>query len=110
MKKTTITLVSTAIMLGACAKSPSSIAPMSIASSEYDHLGCQAMTMELMEARSNLSDASSSQNMSQAADAAGVFLVLIPPSALIGDSEAEVAQYKGEVKALERAIDRKRCV
>ena len=97
------------IALAACAKSPSSIPATSIASSEYDHLTCQQMTSELATARTNLETASSKQNDMQTADAVGVFLVLIPPSALMGDSEADVAQFKGEVAALERASARKGC-
>ena len=53
--------------------------------------------------------AESRQNDAQTMDAVGVFLVLIPPSALTGDSEGEVAQYKGEKLAIERSRKKKNC-
>ena len=44
-----------------------------------------------------------------AADAATVFLVLIPVSTMAGDYEADVARYKGEKQALERTLANKTC-
>ena len=99
-------------MLGlvtSCAKSPSSIAPTAVNSSEYDHLNCQQLATELSLTDSRLNDASARQNNAQAMDAVGVFLILIPVSALAGDSEGEVAQRKGEQLALRRAIEKKNC-
>lgn len=96
-------------MLVACAKSPSSIAPASISSSEYDHLSCEKLGVELAQADSRLTEASGRQNNAQAMDAVGVFLVLIPVSALAGDAEGEVAQYKGEKLAIQRSIEKRDC-
>ncbi|MEQ8818076.1 MAG: hypothetical protein RLO51_08430 [Thalassobaculum sp.] len=102
-------LAGVALTLAACAKSPSSIAPASVASSEYEHLGCHELNRVRTETEFKLADASSRQNDAQTADAIGVFLVLIPVSALTGDAEGEVAQYKGEKLAIERTISRKKC-
>ena len=38
------------------------------------------------------------------------WLVLIPPSAFAGDSEADVAEWKGKVQAIETAQIKKKCV
>ena len=56
-----------------------------------------------------LDEAESDQNSAQTMDAITVFLILIPASALAGDSEAKVAQYRGEKLALERAMTKKGC-
>ena len=96
------------LLATACAKSPSSIAPVAVSSSEFDHLSCAQLSAKLSETIGLLNEASDEQNMAQVADAAGVFLILIPPSALVGDAAADVAKYKGERDALTRSID-KRC-
>ena len=96
------------LLVAACAKSPSSIAPVAVPSAEYDHLSCAQLSAKLAKTVALLEEASDKQNVAQAADAAGVFFILIPPSALLGDSEADVAKYKGERDAISRSID-KRC-
>ncbi|GHD45612.1 hypothetical protein GCM10017083_13770 [Thalassobaculum fulvum] len=104
-------LVATAALatLAGCAKSPSSIAPASVSSNEYDHLTCKELQREQREVDLKLADATSRQNSAQTADAVGVFLVLIPVSALTGDAEGDVARYKGEKIAIERSITRRDC-
>lgn len=72
-------------------------------------MDCDAAKIELSSVEAKLADATRRQNNAQAGDAIGVFLFLIPISALAGDAEADVALYKGEKLALERAIDRKNC-
>ena len=67
------------------------------------------MTAKHREVSEKLDEAESDQNSAQAMDAVTVFLVLIPASALTGDAEAKVAQYKGEKLALERAMTKKGC-
>jgi hypothetical protein len=98
-----------ALTLIGCAKSPSSIAPTSVATSDYEHLGCDKLLNELNAVSAQLTLAEGRQNDAQTMDAVGVFLVLIPPSALTGDSEGEVAQYKGEKLAIERSRKKKNC-
>ena len=95
--------------LAGCAKSPSSIAPASVSSNEYDHLTCKELQREQREVDLKLADATTRQNNAQTADAVGVFLVLIPVSALTGDAEGDVARYKGEKIAIERSITRRDC-
>ena len=107
--KSAIIVGAVAIALVGCAKSPSSIAPMAVAASDYDHLDCNQLKAEWQEASDNLESASDAQNDAQTADAITVFLVLVPASALTGDSEADVAQFKGEKLAIERAMDQKAC-
>lgn len=97
------------LALAACAKTPSSIAPVAVSSSEYDGQSCQSLATEYQSVSEKLDEAEEKQRAAVAGDAAGVFLVLVPPSALFGDSEAEVALYKGEKIAIERALASKGC-
>lgn len=98
-----------ALLLGACAKTPSSIAPVAVSGSEYASLQCNQLRNEYTQVSAQLSEAEGKQRGAVAADAAGVFLVLIPPSALMGDHEADVARYKGEKIAIERQIEQRNC-
>jgi len=109
MNKITTLLAISVLAVSACAKSPSSIAPMAVSSSEYSGLTCQQLSTEYASTIANLADATERQNEAQTADAVGVFLVLIPVSALTGDAEGEVAQYKGEKIAIERAREARGC-
>ena len=66
---------------------------------------CSQLTTLLGEKRDSLREAERQQNRAATGDAIGVFLVLLPVgSAFGGDNEGVVAQYKGEVLALERAM------
>jgi hypothetical protein len=98
-----------ALALAACAKTPSSIPPVAVSSSEYSGLSCNQLTSEFTAVSAKLAEAESKQRDKVAADAVVVFLVLIPPSSMTGDFEADVARYKGEKIAIERALDRNGC-
>ena len=93
----------------ACAKTPSSIAPVAVSSSEYAGKSCKALHREFRTVSAKLEKAEEKQRGKVAGDAAGVFLVLVPPSALTGDHEADIALYKGEKIAIEREISNKNC-
>lgn len=104
-----IASVVASLALTACAKPPSKIAATAVASSEYAGLSCKRLSTALRETDAKLIDAETKQRGKVATDAATVFLVLIPVSSMAGDYEAEVAQYKGEKKAIERAMSKKGC-
>lgn len=106
MIKQMLSIIAISLIAG-CAKSPSSIAPVAVASSEYADFSCQQLQVEMMTNETELNDAIRRQNNAQAADALGVFLVLIPVSALTGDAESDVALNKGEKIAIERELDRR---
>ena len=63
----------------------------------------------MSNARAELARYSEKQNSAANLDAGGVFFVLIPPSAFAGDSEADVAEWKGKVQAVETAQIKKKC-
>ncbi|MBV1934638.1 MAG: hypothetical protein KUG59_08100 [Parvibaculaceae bacterium] len=104
-----IVMMAAALILAGCAKSPSSIAPLSVNSDEYSEFSCEQLRAEQTKVSSALDDATSNQHAAQAADALGVFLVLIPVSAIVGDSESDIAQFKGEKLAIERGISKRNC-
>jgi len=94
-----------ALAISACASRPDSIAPAPVSATEYQGLSCSELTTLLGEKRNALREAERQQNRAATGDAIGVFLVLLPVSSVFGsDNEGVVAQYKGEVLALERAM------
>ena len=103
------TLLAACLLLTACAKSPSSIAPVAVDSEEYSHLNCKELVAKHREISSLLDTVSSRQNDKQVMDALSVLVILVPASALAGDEEAKIAQFKGEKLALERGIEKRGC-
>lgn len=94
-----------ALTLPGCASRPDSIAPSPVSATEYQTLSCNEITSQLNEKRDALREAERQQNRAATGDAIGVFLVLLPMSTVFGgDNEGVVAQYKGEVLAMERAM------
>jgi hypothetical protein len=70
---------------------------------------CAQLALSLTDARTQLDKFSQMQNTKANADAATVFLVLIPVSKLSGDHAADVAKFKGEVEAVETALIKNNC-
>ena len=92
-------------LLAGCASRPDAIAPADVSATEYQGLNCSQTTSLLSEKRNALTEAERQQNRAATGDALGVFLVLVPLGTVFGeDNEGVVAQYKGEVAALERAL------
>lgn len=93
-----------ALFLAGCATRANSVAPVSISSSEYDYMTCDETRAALSDARERENALTRRQNNAATADAAGVFLVLLPVGSLFGgDVSGELAEAKGVVNALERA-------
>jgi len=105
----TLTALACILAAAACSSPPSKIAATAVASSEYADLSCSGMVRELGVVSGKLEEAERQQRNKVATDAATVFLVLVPVSSMTGDYEADVARYKGEKIALERAMSKKSC-
>jgi len=101
-----VTIILTVV---ACAKPPSKIPPVAISSSEYAGQNCKSLTASYTSVSKKLEEAEKKQRGKVAGDAIVVFLVLIPPSTMAGDHEADVGRYKGEKIAIERAMEKKGC-
>ena len=90
--------------LAACAKAPSSIAPVSMAGA-YDKVSCKKASTMLEQERATLAALESQQKSARTGDAIGVFLILVPVSSLTGaDREGAIATSKGKVLALESRV------
>jgi hypothetical protein len=91
--------------LGACATRASGVVPMSISAMEYANLSCSQTRTALDGAREREITLSKQQNNAATMDAVGVFLLAVPASSLFGgNKEGELARAKGEVRALEGAL------
>lgn len=101
----TVSTIGICLSLSACASRANSIAPVSVSATEYAALSCAETRDELRAARERENALTRQQNNAATADAAGVFLVLLPLGSVFGsDVSGELAQAKGEVNALERAV------
>jgi hypothetical protein len=108
MKKV-IALVGIAAVMAGCATRPESISASYVSHEKYSGKDCTSLSLDLMNARSELSKYSSMQNTKANVDAATVFFVLIPASKLSGDHAGDVAKWKGEVEAVETALVKANC-
>ena len=93
------------IVISSCATRASGVAPMSVSSSEYTSLTCEETTTLLSQKRSDLTTLSEAQDKAARQDSWGVFLFAVPISKITGAAvEGDLAQVKGEVIAIERAL------
>jgi hypothetical protein len=93
----------TLVIISGCATRPEGIIAQSVAHEKYTSLTCEKLVTQLVDARYKLASFSNKQDTKANIDAGGVFLALIPVSAFTGDYEGDVAQWKGEVQAIETA-------
>lgn len=110
MKKIAIAaaLVVAATTTSACATRASGVAPVAVSATDYSGLECGQARAQLETTRSKVNALSRRQNNAAVADAASVFLVLLPLGSVFGAGvEGELAQAKGEQIALERSISQR---
>jgi hypothetical protein len=105
-----LTGLALSILITSCANRPESIAASYTSHERYMDSDCNQLVSTMLNARATLSGFSDKQDTAANTDAGGVFLILIPPSAFAGDSEADVAEWKGKVQAIETAQIKKKCV
>jgi len=108
MKKV-IALVGIAAVMAGCATRPESISASYVSHEKYSGKDCTSLSLDMMNARNELSKYSAMQNTKANVDAATVFFVLIPASKLSGDHAGDVAKWKGEVEAVETALVKANC-
>jgi hypothetical protein len=89
------------ICLCSCANPPSKIPASYISHERYSDLTCKELAEVKAVEIDKLKKACHAQKGCVAGDCLGVFLVGIPFSAIAGDHEAEIAEYKGIVTAIE---------
>jgi len=108
LKKLAIATAIVAVVTG-CATRPESISASYISHEKYMGKDCTNLTLDMVNARSELAKFSTMQDSKANVDAATVFFVLVPVSKLSGDHAADVAKYKGEVEAIETALIKTKC-
>lgn len=97
-------LLGSVLALAACAQSPDSIAPVSMAGA-FDTVSCDYARQALLAERQTLASLSSAQSSAVAGDAVGVLLIGVPVSSLTGGDKAGlIAASKGKVMALETRL------
>jgi hypothetical protein len=104
-----LTVLSATLLITGCANRPESIAASYTSHERYMGLDCAQLSSTMANTRAKLAEFSDKQDSAANLDAGGVFLVLIPPSAFAGDSEADVAEWKGKVEAVETAQIKSNC-
>jgi len=108
-KITLLTIFALSVITSGCANRPESIAASYVSHERYTESNCAQLATTMSNARAELAIYSSKQDTAANIDAGSVFLVLIPVSALQGDSEADVAKWKGRVEAIETAQIKNKC-
>jgi len=99
-----VLIAAAALSLAACAKSPDSIAPVSMGNA-YAGVPCQQAAADLRAERVALAELEGKQRDAVAGDAVGVFLIGMPVSSLTGGNvEGQIAASKGKAMALEARL------
>jgi len=100
----------TLLGLGACAPTPESIQPAYVSEVPYQSWTCIQLGEELGRLNNALSTASAQQSTARSNDVAGVILLGLPVGSMSGQSIApQIARYKGEQEAVNRAMIRNSC-
>jgi hypothetical protein len=107
--KNMIILFATAALIAGCATRPEGISASYVSHEKYSGKDCTNLSLDMSNARSELTKYSSMQDSKANIDAATVFFILIPTSKLTGDHAGDVAKWKGEVEAIETAIVKANC-
>ena len=97
------------LAISSCASRPSSIAASYVSHEKYMDYSCTQLATKMGDARGELQKYSEMQNSKANVDAGTVFFVLIPASKLSGDHEGDVAKWKGEVEAINTALEKLKC-
>lgn len=101
------TMLLSIMILGACAKSPESIVPVSMPGGMYDHLTCEQARAERLRLGEILAALETQQRSAATGDAVGVFLIGVPVSSLTGGDRAGlIAAERGKVLVLDARLGR----
>lgn len=109
MRLKTPLLITTIVLLSACANRPETIRASHVSHEKFTHLECAHLSTKMSDARAELDKYSKLQDSKATGDAWGVFLLGIPFSKLSGDHEGDVARMKGEVEAIDTAQIKNKC-
>jgi hypothetical protein len=103
--RTATAAVSAAAMLTGCATSASRVVAVDVPASRYAALDCAAARAQLADRRAAESVLARRQDTAAQRDTAGVALIGLPVGSIFrGNVADELAQVKGEVRALEARV------
>jgi hypothetical protein len=98
------------LMVSGCAQNPESIAPAYVSATPYMSWSCQQLSEEAMRLNSAYSSASQQQKNARTNDTIGVIFLGLPVSSLSGSNIApQIADLKGNTRAVQQAMTQKNC-
>jgi hypothetical protein len=110
MRVTIAGAIAMAGIVGACAPTPESIQPAYVSEVPYQSWSCQQLGEEMGRLNNALSTASVQQNTARSNDTVGVIFLGLPVASMSGQSIApQIARYKGEQEAVQRAMIKNSC-
>ncbi len=95
--------------LCSCATRPDKLAASDLPQDKYRTYECTKLDSELKNAQTELAVVTKKQNSAANTDAWLLLLSVVPVSKVTGDYEKEVANWKGEVNAIETEKQKKKC-
>ncbi len=103
-----VAALAVAVVLGACAQSPETIAPVPVEEARYGDLTCADMGHEMARLNRRVALLSAEQTTKRINDGVGWTHLLHPAhSARTRDIRSHIALGKGELEAVERAMARR---
>ncbi len=103
----TLSTVAVCISLAACATPPNNIKPIAVATSQYAGLSCADLSAKAVSTNSKLGDLTAAQSRTASNDVYGVFWIGLPVGSMGENNtkqrEGEIAQFKGELDAIQNA-------
>ncbi len=101
---------SMALALAGCAQTPEEVRPAYVSSVAFDSWTCRQLGEEQARLQTALSTASAQQYQTRSNDVAGWLLLGLPVGSMSGGNVApEIANYKGQIEAVQQAMIRKSC-
>lgn len=105
-----VVLVFLASLLSSCAQAPEEVRPAYVSSVAYDGWSCRQLGEEQARLQTALATASAQQSQTRANDVAGWVFLGLPVASMSGGNVApEIANYKGQIEAVQQAMIRKSC-
>jgi hypothetical protein len=99
-----------ATMLASCAQTPEEVRPAYVSSVAYESWTCRQLGEEQARLQAALTGASSQQSQTRSNDVAGWVLIGLPVGSMSGGNVApEIANYKGQIAAVQQGMIRRNC-
>jgi starvation-inducible outer membrane lipoprotein len=105
-----IGVVASGMMLASCAQAPEEVRAAYTSSVAYESWTCKQLGEEQARLQGALTSASAQQSQTRANDVAGWVFLGMPVASMSGGNVApEIANYKGQIEAVQQTMIRKNC-